>query len=129
PGKLAVQVAAIVALYAVAFVLYRQLGWPALVGGALVAMVAAFFWSPFVRQHWQRMAYGVLLMTAFNFFSHGTQDVYPLFLQKQHGFDHVTVSTIAVVYNVGAVLGGILFGTLSQHFGRRRAIMTAALLA
>jgi MFS transporter, SHS family, lactate transporter len=129
PGKLAVQVTAIVALYAAAFVLYRQLGWPALVGGVLTAMVAAFIWSPFVRRHWQRMAYAVLLMTAFNFFSHGTQDVYPLFLQKQHGFDHVTVSTIAVVYNIGAVLGGILFGTLSQYFGRRRAIMTAALLA
>ena len=128
-GRLMLQVAAIVALYAVAFFLYRQFGWPALVGGALTAMVAAFIWSDFVRQHWQRMVYAVLLMTAFNFFSHGTQDVYPLFLQKQHGFDHVTVSTIAVVYNIGAVLGGILFGSLSQHFGRRRTIMTAALLA
>jgi SHS family lactate transporter-like MFS transporter len=73
--------------------------------------------------------FAVTLMTAFTFFSHGTQDIYPVFLQKQHGFGHATVSAIAVVYNIGAVLGGILFGSLSQRFGRRRTIITAALLA
>jgi SHS family lactate transporter-like MFS transporter len=68
-------------------------------------------------------------MTAFNFFSHGTQDIYPLFLQKQHGFSHATVSTIAVIYNIGAIIGGMIFGALSQHLGRRRTAITAALLA
>ena len=82
-----------------------------------------------LRDHWRLALYGIVLMTAFTFFSHGTQDVYPVFLQKQHGFGHATVSTIAVIYNIGAMLGGILFGSLSQRFGRRRTIITAALLA
>ena len=56
--------------------------------------------------------YAVLLMTAFNFFSHGTQDLYPsAFLGEQHGFDAGTVSTIAVIYNIGAMCGGLFFGS------------------
>jgi SHS family lactate transporter-like MFS transporter len=82
-----------------------------------------------LRQHWRLALYAIALMTAFTFFSHGTQDLYPLFLQKQHGFGHATVSAIAVAYNIGAILGGMLFGTLSQRLGRRRAIIVAALLA
>jgi len=71
----------------------------------------------------------VLLMTAFNFFSHGTQDLYPTFLEVQQKFSTTTVGTIAVVYNVGAILGGITFGLLSERIGRRRAIVLASLLA
>ncbi len=71
----------------------------------------------------------VLLMTAFNFMSHGTQDIYPTFLQVQNHFSPVTVSNIAIVYNLGALAGGILIGGLSQTWGRRRAIVAAALLA
>ena len=82
-----------------------------------------------LASHWKVALYAILLMTAFNFFSHGTQDIYPLFLQKQHGFDHDTVSHIAVIYNVGALLGGLIFGSLSQHLGRRRTAITAALLS
>jgi MFS transporter, SHS family, lactate transporter len=82
-----------------------------------------------LRSHWRIALYAIVLMTAFNFFSHGTQDIYPTFLQKQHGFGHGTVSTIAVIYNIGALLGGIIFGSLSQRFGRRRTAITAALLA
>jgi SHS family lactate transporter-like MFS transporter len=74
-------------------------------------------------------AYLVLLMTCFNFMSHGTQDLYPLFLQTQHHFDPATVSRIAIVYNCGAFLGGWFFGGLSQRLGRRRTIVTAALFA
>jgi SHS family lactate transporter-like MFS transporter len=74
--------------------------------------------------------YAVLMMTAFNFFSHGTQDLYPsAFLSKQHNFDSSTVSTIAVVYNIGAICGGLFFGSLSQRIGRRLAIAIAALLS
>jgi SHS family lactate transporter-like MFS transporter len=68
-------------------------------------------------------------MTAFNFFSHGTQDLYPTFLEVQHKFSPHVVSIIAVVYNIGAIVGGILFGTLSERFGRRRCIIISALLA
>jgi SHS family lactate transporter-like MFS transporter len=71
----------------------------------------------------------VLLMFAFNSFSHGTQDLYPTFLQKNHGFSPGTVGAIAIIYNIGALLGGIAFGSWSERIGRRRAIMIAALLA
>jgi SHS family lactate transporter-like MFS transporter len=70
----------------------------------------------------------VMLMFSFNSFSHGTQDLYPTFLQKDHRFTPQTVGLIAIVANLGALLGGILFGTWSEKIGRRRAIMIAALL-
>ena len=68
-------------------------------------------------------------MTAFNFFSHGTQDLYPTFLEVQHHFSPQVVGTIAVIYNIGAILGGICFGLLSGRIGRRRAIVIAVLLS
>ena len=71
----------------------------------------------------------VLLMTCFNAFSHGTQDLYPTFLEKDHGFSATLTGTIGIIYNVGALLGGILFGALSERFGRKRTIICAALLA
>jgi SHS family lactate transporter-like MFS transporter len=70
----------------------------------------------------------VVLMFAFNSFSHGTQDLYPTFLQKNHHFSPQTVGFIAIIYNIGALLGGILFGTWSERIGRRKAIVIAALL-
>jgi SHS family lactate transporter-like MFS transporter len=71
----------------------------------------------------------VVLMFAFNSFSHGTQDLYPTFLQKDHHFTPQTVGLIAIIANVGALLGGIFFGTWSEKIGRRKAIVIAALLA
>ncbi|HTZ90498.1 MAG TPA: MFS transporter [Alloacidobacterium sp.] len=71
----------------------------------------------------------ILLMTGFNSFSHGTQDLYPTFLQKDHGYSAALTGGIAIVYNIGALLGGIFFGSLSERFGRKRAIIAAALLA
>jgi len=71
----------------------------------------------------------VLLMFSFNSFSHGTQDLYPTFLTKGHQFGPRTVMFITVIANVGAMLGGILFGSWSEKIGRRRAIVIAALLA
>jgi MFS transporter, SHS family, lactate transporter len=71
----------------------------------------------------------VLLMFAFTSFSHGTQDLYPTFLTKGHQFDPQTVMFITVIANIGAMLGGILFGTWSEKIGRRKAIVIAALLA
>jgi len=82
-----------------------------------------------VRRHWRLGIYAILLMTAFNFFSHGTQDIYPTFLKVQHGMGPHEVSLIAIVYNIGAILGGIGCGMLSERFGRRRVIVVAALLA
>jgi MFS transporter, SHS family, lactate transporter len=110
-------------------VLFPNFGWYGVAAIAPVAAVAAYFAFPYVRQHWKLLLFAVVLMTAFNFFSHGTQDIYPTFLQKQHGFDHATVSLIAVLYNIGAIAGGLIFGILSQRFGRRNASATAALIA
>lgn len=73
--------------------------------------------------------YAIVLMTAFNFFSHGTQDIYPTFLREQHHFDPHTVSLITIVLNIGAIVGGITFGFISERIGRRRAILIAALIA
>ena len=70
-----------------------------------------------------------VLMTAFMAFSHGTQDLYPTFLKHDHGIRGVTLSAIAIVGNVGAVFGGIWFGSYSERVGRRRAIITAAVLS
>jgi MFS transporter, SHS family, lactate transporter len=86
------------------------------VASALKANVGLFF-------------YLVALMAAFNFMSHGTQDLYPTFMQSQRHFSHDTVSLIAVIYNVGAIIGGMTFGSLSERIGRRKAIVTAALFA
>ena len=82
-----------------------------------------------LRGHAWLTVYVVAMMTAFNFFSHGTQDLYPTFLQVQHHLDRAAVSSIAIAYNIGAILGGIGFGTLSQRIGRRPAIVIAAVLA
>jgi MFS transporter, SHS family, lactate transporter len=71
----------------------------------------------------------VVLMFALNSFSHGTQDLYPTFLEKNLKFTPQTTGLIVIVYNIGALLGGILFGTFSERIGRKRAIITAALLA
>jgi SHS family lactate transporter-like MFS transporter len=71
----------------------------------------------------------VVLMFFFNSFSHGTQDLYPTFLKINHSFTPGTVGMVAIIANVGALLGGILFGAWSEHLGRRRAIVIAALLS
>jgi MFS transporter, SHS family, lactate transporter len=82
-----------------------------------------------LKSHWRLGIYAVVLMTAFNFFSHGTQDLYPTFLEVEHKLSPHAVGIIAVIYNVGAICGGILFGSLSERFGRRRCIIIAALLS
>jgi len=82
-----------------------------------------------LKKHWQLAIYAILLMTAFNFFSHGTQDIYPTFLQVQHHFDTHTTGNIAIIYNLGAIIGGLSFGFLSQSLGRKRTIILGALLS
>src|SRR6202023_747101 len=82
-----------------------------------------------LKSHWRLGLYAIVLMTAFNFFSHGTQDIYPTFLEVEHGLSPHAVGLIAVVYNIGAICGGILFGTLSERFGRRRCIIISPLLS
>jgi SHS family lactate transporter-like MFS transporter len=76
---------------------------------------------------WKLFLYLAVLMTLMHGLSHGTQDLYPDFLKSVHGFTTSQVSYIAMFYNVGAIIGGIFFGYLSEHWGRRRS-MTAALV-
>ncbi len=71
----------------------------------------------------------VLLMTAFMSFSHGTQDVYPTFLAVTARLSPETIGVIGVLYGFGSIGGGIVFGALSEKWGRKRAIVTAALLS
>jgi MFS transporter, SHS family, lactate transporter len=139
--------------YLLASVVYAQLydviGWRGMFMLSLVPAVLVLYirrhvpespgWTPetarsstvfrTLREHWKLALYAVLLMTAFNFFSHGTQDLYPTFLRVQHGFDAHTAGSIAIIYNIGAILGGWTFGIWSQRLGRRRSIVIAALLA
>jgi SHS family lactate transporter-like MFS transporter len=84
--------------------------------------VAAMFRS--VGGHTKRFAYLVLLMTFMMFLSHGTQDLYPDFL-KSHGIAAKTVPLVAMLYNIGAVIGAIIFGHLSQKIGRRYSMLAA----
>ena len=81
-----------------------------------------------LRRHWQLAIYAVLLMTCLNLLSHGTQDTYATFLKVDHGFDPGRVSATLIVANIGAILGSLAFGTLSQRFGRRRMLVLGGLL-
>jgi SHS family lactate transporter-like MFS transporter len=80
-------------------------------------------------QHWTLVLYLVVLMTAMNFFSHGTQDLYPTFLQKQRGFDTHTTGMLAIVLNAGSIVGSLGLGLLAERIGRRRNIALGCALA
>jgi len=83
-----------------------------------------------LQRDWKLAVYAIILMTAFNFFSHGSQDAYPnLFLKIQHHFDTRLSSLVTAVANIGAICGGVFFGAISEKLGRRRAIMIATLIA
>jgi MFS transporter, SHS family, lactate transporter len=89
-------------------------------------------WREYFREvgaHWKRFLYLVVLMAMMNFMSHGTQDLYPTFLQKQHHFSTRSTAIISAVSMLGAIAGGILVGLYSDRHGRRRAMVTAALCA
>ena len=127
---------------------FQYIGWRGMFLAGVIPALLVFYirrkvpespsWRPatersttlaIVRSHWQLGIYAVLLMTAFNFFSHGTQDLYPTFLQVQHKLSPHEVGLIAVIYNIGAIIGGITFGSLSERFGRRRIIIFCAVLS
>jgi len=138
--------------YLLAALLYRTLfpvfGWRGMfITGALPAVLAIYIlthveespawvngrtarqaernWLRDIRLHFGSFAFVVLLMFAFNSFSHGSQDLYPTFLERNMKYSPQTTGLIVMIYNVGAVLGGILFGTWSEKIGRRRAIVIA----
>ncbi|HEX4411177.1 MAG TPA: MFS transporter [Xanthobacteraceae bacterium] len=127
---------------------FQYIGWRGMFMVGVIPAILVFYirrsvpespsWRPatpasntftIVRKYWRLGIYAVLLMTAFNFFSHGTQDIYPTFLQVQHKMSPHEVSLIAVIYNIGAIIGGLSFGAMSERFGRRRMIIIASLLS
>jgi SHS family lactate transporter-like MFS transporter len=79
--------------------------------------------------HWKLFAYLVLLMTLMMFLSHGTQDLYPHFLKDMHGFAGATISYVAILYNITAIVGSFVFGSLSERVGRRWTILLALALS
>jgi SHS family lactate transporter-like MFS transporter len=128
--------------------LFQYIGWRGMFMVGVVPALLVFYirrkvpespsWRPataksntlqIIKSHWRLGIYAVLLMTAFNFFSHGTQDLYPTFLQVQHHLTPHEVSLVAIIYNIGAIIGGLSFGSLSERFGRRRIIIICALLS
>jgi SHS family lactate transporter-like MFS transporter len=80
-----------------------------------------------IWQHWPRFLYLVLMMTMMTFMSHGTQDMYPTFLQHERQYSASDTATLTMITNVGAILGGLAFGWYSDRAGRRRAMITSAL--
>jgi SHS family lactate transporter-like MFS transporter len=132
------------------FFLFQRWGWrPMFLLGGLPALLALFvrvkvkeseawertksadwgqLWAA-IFSHWKIFLYIALLMTFMNFSSHGTQDMYPTFLQRYFHFDGPKRTMISAISSVGAIAGGVFFGYMSDRIGRRRAIVTALLLA
>jgi len=82
-----------------------------------------------LRKNLPMFLYLCVFLAAMSFVSHGTQDLYPTFLEKQRGLGPHHVAEIAIIYNIGAVMGGLFFGYISDSWGRRRSIATALILA
>ncbi|KAJ2665653.1 Carboxylic acid transporter [Coemansia sp. RSA 1200] len=81
-----------------------------------------------LKKHWLRSIYAIILMAGMNFLSHGSQDLYPTFLKKQLGFTPKQATIGTVVGNIGAIVGGMFFGYISEYLGRRRTIAICAII-
>lgn len=81
-----------------------------------------------LKKHWLLLTYLVLLMAGFNFMSHGSQDLYPLYLQNQLNFSANAITVTQVVANLGAMTGGTIVGYSSQIFGRRFSIIFISII-
>jgi SHS family lactate transporter-like MFS transporter len=131
------------------FFLFGRVGWrPLFFVGSLPAILLVLFirfrvnestvwqkrsgkkqtWGEQVREilsHWKLFLYLLMFMTMMLFVSHGTQDMYPTFLQRQWHFSPERRSAITALSGIGAMIGGVIFGHLSDKWGRRRTIVTA----
>ena len=128
------------------FLVYPKFGWrPLFFIGGLPALLAIYVrfqvtesevwlktrhadWSSLGRtivSHWRLFLYLLVLMTMMGFVSHGTQDMYPTFLQRDWGFTPGLRAALTAFSMVGAIVGGLVAGHLSDRFGRRRAMIAA----
>lgn len=128
--------------------LFHRFGWrPLFFLGGLPALLAIFVrmhvkesevwektrhesWGQLGRaiaSHWKIFLYMVVLMTAMNLASHGTQDLYPTFLERQWGFTVERKNLFSAFSMVGAILGGTLCGLVSDRIGRRKMMIIALL--
>lgn len=82
-----------------------------------------------IAGQWKLFLYMTLLMTTMNLASHGTQDMYPTFLQRQWGYGPTHRSIVTAISMVGAIIGGILAGLLSDRLGRRKLIVSSLIFA
>ena len=82
-----------------------------------------------IASHWKTLLYLTLLMAMMNFASHGTQDMYPTFLERDWHFSPQKRAALTAFSMVGAIAGGIAFGLLSDRKGRRRAMVIAFICA
>ncbi len=98
-------------------------------GARLKGVSAAPIIPPHLREFLPTFLFLVLLMTAFMSFSHGTQDLYPTFLAVHAKLTPETIGLIGVLYGLGSIGGGVVFGAFSEYWGRKPAIVTAALLS
>ena len=123
---------------------YPHFGWrPLFLIGGLPALLAIFIrskvkespawhehktdWTSYGRAltaNWKRFAFLVLMMTVMNFISHGTQDMYPTFLEKHRGFSTIARANVTMIAYLGAILGGLCFGYYSDRTSRKRAMIT-----
>ncbi|GLB38825.1 putative MFS general substrate transporter [Lyophyllum shimeji] len=76
-----------------------------------------------LKRHWLLCIYAVLLMTGFNFLSHGSQDLYPTYLQTSKNFSPHNATVATIIGNCGAIAGGAFAGYISQYIGRRLTIV------
>ena len=133
------------------WIVFPLFGWRGLfVAGALPAILVLYirarvpespvwlrqqhvgdFWTEVLfvlKRHWALFLYVILLMTAFNAMSHGTQDMYQTFLGEQRRYGVAQKATTGIIYAVGAICGGTVVGHLSQKWGRRRCIVLCSAL-
>src|SRR5213082_1081584 len=82
-----------------------------------------------IASNWKLFIYLTILLMMMNFVSHGTQDMYPTFLERHWGFNPRERVMITALSMVGAIIGGVVFGFISDRWGRRRSMIVALLCA
>ncbi|GES95636.1 MFS transporter [Rhizophagus clarus] len=79
--------------------------------------------------HWKIFIFAILLMTALNFIVHGSKDLYPTFLKVQLDFTPGQITFIAIIANIGEIIGGLISGYICHYLGRKNAMLTFIILA